>query len=248
MTRTTLSTTDLVVSDFALGTGMFGSGVPEEAARQQMDLYVQGGGNVLDAARVYGTSGQSEQILGRWMEDRGCRNQVVLVTKGAHPLLDRIHQSRMSRREIETDLFESLEHLRTDIIDLYLLHRDAPEVPVEQIVEILEAQVAAGRIRWYGCSNWAPKRIRAAQQYARGRGYQGFSCNQLNYSLAAADPDLLADNTQYTMDRDALELHRSQLLPAMAYAAMAQGYFQKRFRGEWKTSTARQSTSGSSRS
>ena len=106
-----------------------------------------------------------------------------------------MHIPRMSRAEIASDLLASLEHLQVDTIDLYWLHRDDPARPVDEIVESLNEHVKAGRIRYFGCSNWRAERIRAAQEYAAAHGLQGFAGDQMMWSFAAMDPTRIADQT-----------------------------------------------------
>ena len=101
--------------------------------------------------------------MGRWMELRGNREDVVIIGKSAHPDGAR---KRVTAADISQDIRESLERLRTDYMDLHLLHRDDPSVPVGPIVEELNAQREAGRIRAFGGSNWQPARIQEANDYA----------------------------------------------------------------------------------
>jgi aryl-alcohol dehydrogenase-like predicted oxidoreductase len=97
------------------------------------------GGNTFDAAHVYG-NGDNERTLGRWIEDRGVRDQVVIITKGAHHNQDR---PRVTPFDITADLHDSLARLRTDYIDLYLLHRDDPRPAGRP--DCRSAQRASGR-------------------------------------------------------------------------------------------------------
>src|SRR5690606_23154974 len=104
------------------------------------------GGNTIDTAHVY-SGGNSERIIGRWMQARGNREQVVVITKGAAHSQDR---RRMTPFDIASDLFDSLARLQTDYIDLYLLHRDDPHVPVEPVIDALNEHLRAGRIHAIG--------------------------------------------------------------------------------------------------
>jgi aryl-alcohol dehydrogenase-like predicted oxidoreductase len=126
----------------------------------------------------------SERTIGAWLRSRGVRKGVILATKGAHPDLDAMQVDRMSPEEIGSDLAESLDALQTDVVDIYWLHRDAPGVPVEEIVDALNVHVRAGRIRALGASNWRPDRIEAANAYARTHDLTGFSASQIAHSLA----------------------------------------------------------------
>ena len=101
------------------------------------------GGTVHDPTVGHAGLGKAERMLGRWINERGVREQVVIITKGAHYNEDR---KRVTPFDITSDLHDSLARLKTDYIDLYILHRDDPDVPVGPIVEILNQHQQAGLI------------------------------------------------------------------------------------------------------
>ncbi|MBN2584250.1 MAG: aldo/keto reductase [Planctomycetes bacterium] len=138
------------------------------------------GCTTFDTAFVYGR-GQSESVLGNWIDKRGLRDRVVIVDKGAHP---RNGLNRVTPEGIAEDLAVSLERLKTDHVDLYLLHRDDPSVEVGPIVEALNAHREAGRMRAFGGSNWTAARVRAANDYAAAHGLVGFAASSPHLSLA----------------------------------------------------------------
>jgi aryl-alcohol dehydrogenase-like predicted oxidoreductase len=160
--------------------GLAGIGVKntEEEGMTLLDVFLEAGGNFIDTARVYsnwvpGEVNRSERIIGKWLVDRGVRDQVVVATKGGHPdLVDKI--PRLSKEAMETDLIGSLEKLKTEVIDLYYLHRDDEARPVAELLDVLHGFQQSGKIRYYACSNWTPKRMREARDYASGQGYTGF--------------------------------------------------------------------------
>ncbi len=145
-----------------------------------LDGVVAAGGTTFDTAHGY-NDGDCERILGRWMAERGNREQVVVISKGAHHNRDR---RRVTPYDITSDLMDSLARLRTDYIDLYLLHRDDPTVDVGPIVEILNEHRRAGRIRAFGGSNWSHQRMAAANDYAAAHGLIPFTASSPNFSLA----------------------------------------------------------------
>ena len=166
------------VSVIGLGTAHYGGRISKGLAFDQMDAYAAAGGNLIDTARVYGDfvtpkTGESEKIIGQWMEERGNREKIFLSTKGGHPPFDRMSRSRLSPREISDDLHESLEDLRCGYIDIYFLHRDDESRPVEEIVDTLEGFCAEGLIGMYAVSNWKTERIIEANRYAASRGSMG---------------------------------------------------------------------------
>ena len=232
MVFVTLPHTDLRVSSLCLGTGEFGSKVNQADAFRLLDAFVDAGGNFIDTANVYGdwipgTKSSSEKVIGSWLRLSGNRSRVVLATKGAHPHLARMQQPRLARRDILHDLEESLRHLQTDVIDLYWLHRDDPARPVNEIIDTLEEQVKAGKIRAYGCSNWQTARLAAAQDYAASRRSVGFVGNQMLWNLAVLNPQAIPDPTTVAMDGEMLAYHQITGLAAIPYSAQAHGALHK---------------------
>jgi len=138
-----------------------------------------------------------------------------------------MHISRLSPADIAHDIDESLEFLQVDTIDLYWLHRDDPTIPVSDILEPLNEQVAAGKIRYFGCSNWKISRIQAAVDYAASKNIQGFSANQPLWSLATPNPDGLSDKTLVAMDSNAITFHGQTGMTVIPYTSQAQGFFTK---------------------
>ncbi|HHX63326.1 MAG TPA: aldo/keto reductase, partial [Chloroflexi bacterium] len=147
------------VSRLLLGT-MIITADEQERSNALLDAALAHGGNALDTAHVY-AGGNSERAIGAWMEARGNRDEVVIVSKGCHPNRDR---RRVSPHDLTSDLMDSLARLRTDYIDLYLLHRDDVDVPVSVIVDTLNEHHAAGRIHAFGGSNWTHTRLQEANE------------------------------------------------------------------------------------
>lgn len=233
----TLQSTDLKVSGICLGTVKYGTDMEERDAWEQLERFLELGGNFLDTAHVYGdwTPGErakSERTIGRWIGRTGRRREIVISTKGAHPPIEDMGISRVRPECIRQDLDESLEALQTDYIDLYFLHRDDASVPVEELLGTLEEARRQGKVRWYGCSNWTLPRILEADAAAKKEGFSGFICNQLMWSLADINVSAMADPTMVAMDQATYGYHRETGKSAMAYSAAAQGYLAKRARGE----------------
>jgi aryl-alcohol dehydrogenase-like predicted oxidoreductase len=213
-----------------LGTGRFGTDLPEADAFRLLDAFIQDGGTFVDTAHVYGdwasdVRGMSERTIGAWLASSGARDRIVLATKGGHPDLALMQVPRMAPEEVRQDLAESLDYLRTDVIDLYWLHRDDPRRPVHEIVDMMDEHVREGTIRALGCSNWRVDRIREANEYATQRGKAPFVANQLWWSLAEPVPDAFPDPTQVHMDDDSYRLHTETGMAAVAYSSQANGFF-----------------------
>ena len=126
----------------------------------------------------------------------------------------------------------SLCHLQIDCIDLYWLHRDDPTRPVGGVIEALELQVQAGKIRYYGASNWRRERLIAAQGFARANGMHGFAAVSDCWSLAKINLDGLYDPTLAVMNDELWAYHRDEQLAAIPYTSQANGVFQKLAAGQ----------------
>ena len=204
----------LVLGTFALTT----AGLERDS--EVLDEYVRLGGNAIDTAAVYG-GGDAERALGEWLERRSeIRDSLVVITKGAHPDGER---RRVTAADIAEDLHRSVERLRGPI-DLYLLHRDDPAVPVGEIVEWMNEHRRAGSIRAFGTSNWTTERIDEANAYAAGHGLEGFSISSQHLSLATQNEEHWAD-TRSAGDPAIAAWHERTQTPLLAWSSQARGYF-----------------------
>lgn len=209
------------------GTTMI-STAEQERSSALLDAVLEQGGTTFDTAHVYGR-GEVERALGQWIKDRGVRDQVVIVGKGAHPMDGR---QRVTPADITSDLHESLERLGTDVIDLYLLHRDDPSVPVGPIVEVLNEHLRAGKILAFGGSNWQPERIKEANDYAAAHGLTPFVASSPNFSLAEQQRPpwegcLSVSGAAGLAER---EWYRAAGMPLFTWSSLAGGFFSGRFR------------------
>ncbi len=185
------------------------------------------GCTAFDTAHQYG-NGEVERTLGRWLQARGNREQVFILTKGAHHSQDR---RRVTPYDITADLMDSLARLQTDSIDLYLLHRDDPSVPVGPILETLNEHHAAGRIRAFGGSNWTVERIVAANEYARAHGLAPFAASSPSLSLAAQVRPPWRDCITISgpQNQAAREWYAQTQMPLFTWSSLAGGFFSGRF-------------------
>jgi len=185
------------------------------------------GGTTFDTAHGYG-NGEAERTLGRWMEARGNRDQVVILGKGAHHNQDR---QRVTPFDITADLHDSLARLRTNYIDLYILHRDDPSKPVGPIVEVLNEHKAAGRIHAFGGSNWSAARVQEANEYADAHHLTPFVASSPNFSLAvqlkAPWPNCISiSGPAAEGERD---WYKAKNMPLFTWSSLAGGFFSGRF-------------------
>lgn len=222
-----------------MGAGAFGSAVDEETAFRLLDHFVDAGGTFIDTARAYAIwdqagAGASEQVIGHWLKERRMVSHVTVATKGGHPEWSSLTTPRMTPTDIKEDCDASLRTLGIGSIPLYWLHRDDPSQPVEVLLETLEKLVQAGKIRYYGCSNWSRERIQTAQAAAQDNGWQGFVADQPMWSLATFNTATMVDETLVWMDEALVRLHRETALPVIPYTSQARGVFSKVFESGWE--------------
>jgi len=184
-----------------------------------LDEYYERGGNLIDTAWLYG-AGRAETVVGQWLKARGVRDDMAIITKGAHSPL---HYPDVVAKQLD----QSLERLNTDRIDLYFLHRDNLDIPVGEFVDACDAEVKAGRIGGWGGSNWSRERMDAAIAYAKETGKAAPVALSNNFSLAdmieapwagcyaASDPGWRA-------------WLKKTGIPNFAWSSQAQGFFTDR--------------------
>jgi aryl-alcohol dehydrogenase-like predicted oxidoreductase len=193
-----------------------------------LDAVFDAGGTTYDTAHGYG-GGQCERVLGRWIKERGIRDDVMILTKGAHHNRDR---KCVTPYDITAHLHDSLARLQVDFIDLYLLHRDDPSVPVGPIVEILNEHHRTGKIGAFGGSNWSPARIQEANEYAQSHGLKPFVASSPNFSMAIQKeepwPECLSiSGPEAAADR---QWYAEQKMPLFVWSSLAGGFLTGRFR------------------
>jgi aryl-alcohol dehydrogenase-like predicted oxidoreductase len=220
--------TDLYPSSICLGTALIGSSIDSSSSFKLLDSYLDLGGNFIDTAHIYAywVKGKSlsERTIGKWIMERGIRDKILIATKGG---ISTDGTVKLGREEIIKDLNESLKYLRTDYIDLYWLHRDDPNYPVSNILEILNDQMEKGKIRYFGCSNWDVRRIEEAICYASRNKLACFVGNQMMWSLAIPNVEAITDKTLVIMDKNGIEFHKRRLFTAIPYSSQANGFFTK---------------------
>jgi aryl-alcohol dehydrogenase-like predicted oxidoreductase len=216
---------DKPVSRLVQGSIMFQQDEAEKGFAM-MDAVLEMGCNTVDTAHVYG-GGQCERVLGQWMEARGNRDQIVVISKSAHLNADR---NRVTPHDIASDMFDSLARLRTDYVDLHLLHRDDPSVPVGPIVEALNEHKEAGRIHAFGGSNWQPERIAEANEYADKHNLTPFVASSPNYSLAEQVEEPWKDCISISgPDNEAKrQWYGDSDMPLFTWSSLARGFFSGR--------------------
>ncbi|MCS5548153.1 MAG: aldo/keto reductase, partial [SAR86 cluster bacterium] len=180
------------------------------------DHYFSLGGNTFDTAYIY-NNGKSDVYLGRWMNHRGLRDEVVVLGKGAHTP-DCLPQL------IRPQLEESLDRLKTDYLDLYCLHRDNLEVPVNEFIDALNELKEEGLIRLIGASNWSLSRFSESITYAETSGKISFSLLSNNFSLARMLEPVWPGCESCSED-DFKEFLKEKQISIFPWSSQARGFF-----------------------
>jgi predicted dehydrogenase/aryl-alcohol dehydrogenase-like predicted oxidoreductase len=205
---------DKPVSRAVMGVMIGGTPYQLPHASVLFDEFFRCGGNAFDTAYIYGNA---DAILGQWMKNRGIREQVVVLGKGAHTPF-------CNPDDLTRQLLETLERMQTDYLDIYMMHRDNPEIPVDEFIDVLNEHKSAGRIRAFGGSNWVIERIQAANNYARKKDLAGFSAVSNNLSLARmiAPP---WDGCIASSDPESRAWFEKIQMPLMSWSSLARGFF-----------------------
>jgi aryl-alcohol dehydrogenase-like predicted oxidoreductase len=207
------------VSRVVLGTADFDRW-PDEVSLELLDTWLEQGGSAIDTARHYGNA---EAVVGRWLRERGRRDEVVIATKGGHYDL-KTGERRVRPEVIDAELAESLAQLGIDAVDLYWLHRDDPSQPLGPILETLNRHKVEGRIRVFGASNWTTERLDGARAYADAHGLESFACSSPQLSLAVPREEPWPGCVGIHEPESLAWYERTQL-PVFAWSSQAGGFF-----------------------
>jgi aryl-alcohol dehydrogenase-like predicted oxidoreductase len=172
------------VSAFGLGTMTFGAETGEAGAHEQLDRFAGAGGTLVDTADVY-AGGRSEEIIGRWLASRPAEvtEPVVLATKGRFGLDGSPNGAGLSARHLTRALEGSLRRLGVEAVDLYQVHAFDPWTPLEETVRTLDGFIRAGKVRYWGLSNFTGWQLTKVVHLARALNAAAPVTLQPQYSL-----------------------------------------------------------------
>ncbi|GAB1340487.1 aldo/keto reductase [Streptomyces sp. E-15] len=190
---------DLAGARVALGTMYFGTTVPEESARRLLDRYVERGGRLIDTANCYafwaegGTGEESERVIGRWLADRGARDDVLLATKvGSRPEPPGAswpeHAEGLAADTVAEQFARSAERLGTDRIDLYFSHIEDPATELAETLEAFDTLVRAGSVGVLGASNTTAAGLAAAREVSEKHGWAAYEVVQQRHTYLPTVP------------------------------------------------------------
>jgi aryl-alcohol dehydrogenase-like predicted oxidoreductase len=163
----------------------FGGRIEDEATFAVLDAAVEEGINFFDTADVY-AGGKAEEVMGRWMKDKD-RRTLVIATKCRGRMWDGPNGEGNSRKHILEACDDSLRRLQTDYIDLYQLHWQDNETPLEESMRALNELIDAGKVRYLGCSNFDSEMIGEAARICEKLGLNKFISLQPHYNMIARD-------------------------------------------------------------
>jgi aryl-alcohol dehydrogenase-like predicted oxidoreductase len=180
----TLGRSGCAVSSLCLGTMTFGVETDEAGSHEQLDRFIEAGGTLVDTADVYGR-GQSEEIIGRWFASRPAdvTERVVLATKARFAMGNDPNSLGLSTRHLTRALDASLSRLGLDHVDLYQVHAFDPWTPLDETLRTLDGFIRAGKISYYGLSNFTGWQLTKLVQLANALGLAAPVTLQPQYSL-----------------------------------------------------------------
>ena len=207
-----------------LGGNVFGWTADEDASFAVLDRFYEAGGRMVDTAQGYSVwvpgheGGESEAVIGKWLESRGVRSEMKIATKTG--MMG--SPGDLAPQRVAEALDKSLARLRSDYIDLYYAHRDEEQTPLDEIAAGFDALVKAGKVRELGASNFSASRLSAALSAAETGGFTSYSVLQNEYNLVNRD--------QYEGEVQALCVARG--IVCLPYFGLASGFLTGKYRSE----------------
>jgi len=213
-----LGRTGIRVSPYCLGAMMFGklANPDHDECIRMIHKAIDAGINFIDTADAY-SRGESEEIVGKALKGR--RDDVVLATKAFHPMGEDPNQRGSSRRWLTRSIENSLRRLQTDYIDLYQVHRPAPDTDVEETLSVLTDLMREGKVRAIGASTFPASDIVEAQWVAERRGLARFRTEQPPYSIL-----------NRSIEREVLPACQRYGMGVMAWSPLAKGMLTGKYR------------------
>ena len=223
-----LGRTGLKVSELCLGTMQWGWTADEATAFTVMDAFVDAGGNFLDTADVYSRwapgnpGGVAEEVIGRWLAARNNRREMVIATKVRGRMWEGPNGDGLSRSHIMRAAEDSLRRLGIDAIDLYQIHFDDLETPMDETLRALDDLVHQGKVRYLGCSNIAAWRLMKALWTSDQLGLARYDSLQPHYSLVH----------RREFEQELKPLCESEGIGVIPYSPLAGGFLTGKYRSD----------------
>lgn len=222
MKKATLGRSEIVIAPLVFGGNVFGWTADEARSFELLDRFVERGFNAIDTADSYSawapglSGGESETVLGKWLAQRGRRDDIVLMTKVGmwEP------RKGLSAANIEAAFEDSLKRLGTDYIDVYFAHIDDENVPLEESLTAFDKLVKAGKVRALGASNYSAERLRQALEIAKEQGLARYEVMQPLYNL----------HDRKDFESELAALAQEQEVGMVSYFSLASGFLTGKYR------------------
>lgn len=226
MEKREIGTSGIKVCPFAFGGNVFGWTINDQESFKILDAFVDAGLDLIDTADVYSTwgpghkGGESETIIGNWLESTGKRHKVVIATKVGKPMGG--DKKGLSRKYITQAVEDSLERLQTDYIDLYQSHDDDKETPLEETLETFTDLIKQGKVRAIGASNYSGPRLKEALEVSKNHELASYQCLQPEYNLYAREH----------YEKELEPVCRERGISVITYFSLASGFLTGKYRSE----------------
>ena len=230
-----LGRTGLKVSPLCLGSMNFGWTADDETSFAVMDAFAEAGGNFIDTADVYNRwveghiGGESEGVIGRWLQARGNRSQMIIATKVRGQMGPGPNDQGLSRRHIFDACDASLRRLQSDTIDLYQTHYFDADVPIDETLEALDRLVQQGKVRYVGCSNYPAWRLMEALWTSDKCGLARYNSIQPHYNLV----------NRAEFERELAEVCLANGIGIIPYSPLAGGFLTGKYSRDRDTDSVR---------
>lgn len=228
MQKVNLGNTDQQISCIGLGTMYFGSKVDEKTAFDILDFYAAQGGTFLDSANKYASwipgfkGGESEVLIGKWMNERKNRSSMVISSKVGFAYGE-IPRS-LKKEIIISECEKSLKRMNVETIDLYFAHAFDGQTPLEETMEAFYHLKKTGKIRFAGASNFYAWQLSEANTVANRQGWEGFGCLQQRHTYL--EPTLRANfGTQLLLTPEISDFCETKAITTMAYSPLLAGAY-----------------------
>lgn len=226
MLKRELGRSGIEVAPFALGTNVFGWTADEATSFEVLDAFVGAGFDLIDTADVYSRwidgheGGESETVIGNWLERRGRRDDVVIATKVGMEMGP--GEKGLSRKYILESVDRSLRRLKTDYIDLYQAHADDKDTPLEETLGAFAELIESGKVRAIGASNYGADRLAAALEVSAKHGLPRYESLQPWYNLY----------DRVSFEGELADLCAKEELGVISYFGLASGFLTGKYRTE----------------
>ena len=188
----------------------------QDKAFKLWDHWINVGGNAFDNAHIYG-GGSMETLLGKWHKSRNNLKDLIIIAKGAHT-------PNCNPKSISSQLTDSLDRLQCESSDIYIMHRDNQEIPVDEFIDVLNEEKSKGRLKIFGASNWTLERFKKANEWADSKNKEGFSI--LNNNLALCKMiNPLWQGCVSSNDESILNYLEDTKIAHLSWSSQGRGYF-----------------------